>query len=138
MARPSQLICSVMHTFGMNADARRRCYRAPYKRPGSTIVALVVIALVACDAHTSRRGRVVDESGAAIAGAQVVLEVGDSEIQGKDTTDANGAFAVGRTHQPFPGPVRLSVSAPGYILEEYKLQANTREEMTVRLRRTIR
>jgi hypothetical protein len=127
-----------MHTLGMNVGVTPRCYRALDKRPASTMVAVAVIALVACDAHTSRRGRVVDESGVAIAGAQVVLEVGDSEIQGKDTTDADGAFAVGRTHQPFPGPVRLSVSAPGYILEEYKLQANTREEMTVRLRRTTR
>jgi len=104
-----------------------------------TIGVIAVVALVACDAHTSRRGRVVDEGGLPIPGALVVLEVGTEEIKGKDTSDADGAFAVGRTHAPFfPGPVRLSVSAPEYVPEEIELQPNTNEEMTVRLRRTVR
>jgi hypothetical protein len=58
----------------------------------------------------SIRGKVIDQSGAAILGAKITLSRGDQSISQEVLTDSDGVFAFADLP---PGPFHLAISSPG-------------------------
>jgi outer membrane receptor protein involved in Fe transport len=81
-----------------------------------SIEILVAIYLSCTVAHASElRGRVVDETGAVIAGAQVQLFSRSQTYH--TTTDSAGNFLM----QSLPGPGTLRIAAPGFSISTVEL-----------------
>ncbi|WP_457654467.1 TonB-dependent receptor [Rhodocaloribacter sp.] len=82
----------------------------------------------------SVRGVVLDETGAPLAGANVLLvETTTEQARYGEATDVEGAFAFARVR---PGAYRLAVSYLGYASHEETLEAAAGEAVTVTVRLT--
>ena len=92
---------------------------------------IAVLALVACDARTSVRGFVVDESGKPVVGASITLtRVGTGETTTTLSAE-DGSFLVGITHGPWAGQFEIVVSKPGFRTFRQAVEANTRINVRV-------
>ncbi len=77
----------------------------------ATLMVLIPSALRAQNSTASLRGVVQDQSGARVAGAQVVVQLAGSSITRDTTADAHGEF---RMDSLLPGSYRLTVTAKGF------------------------
>ena len=88
-------------------------------------VILAVAMLSACDMHTSVKGRVRGTEGQPLPGASVELAKIGSDRVHRQRADAEGFFAVGRTHGRRCSGFVVSVSHVGFKPERTKLDCSS-------------
>ncbi len=76
-----------------------------------SLLLLVPATLVAQNATSSLRGLVTDPSGAAVAGASVMVENAAVGFKATDASNARGEYSF---QQLTPGEYKLTISAPGF------------------------
>lgn len=107
----------------------------PTRAPRALFVLAAAAVLVAGPALAARieiAGKVVDENGEPLSGAEVSLSApGTDEPLARDTTKGKGTFELKLDGES--GPYRLRVAAEGYgsIDQEVKIQAGTRTEANI-------
>ena len=86
-------------------------------RSSSAAILAVTLCSAACDGTTHAEGRVLDASGAPIAGAEVALVREDRSAT--VLTDSVGAYSVTQVHGVGHASAEVRVCKPGYLVTSH-------------------
>ena|SRR5215471_1256272 len=108
--------------------------------PSTSVLALVTLGcIVPGDGHTSVNGKVVDTDGNPVSGAKATLTELESSGPRKSysmTTEADGGYGVGITHEPTTKKrFRFEVSKEGFVTHKEELTGTAQYKKDIVLRR---
>jgi hypothetical protein len=84
------------------------------------VIILLVVGL-SCDGTTKIEGRIFNEKGKPVQGAQVTLKIDSKTLNAE--TKSDGSYAFFETHAPFQMTYKLTVSKEGFQTYEQPFES---------------